>query len=57
VHEREREPRRPERLLSQTEEDDRVLAAGEQQAWSLALGGDLPQDVDGLVLERLEVGS
>jgi len=57
VHERERELRRPERLLGEAQDDDRVLAAGEQQARPLTLGCDLAQDVDGLVLERLKMGS
>ena len=56
VHEREREATRPERLLGEPEEDDRVLAAGEEQHRPLELGGDLAHDVDRLGLERVEVG-
>ena len=56
VHQREREARRPERLLGEAQQHDRVLAAGEQQHRPLALGGDLAHDVDGLVFERVEVG-
>ena len=57
VDERERKPRRPKRLLGEPQQDDRVLAAGEQQARALTLGRELAQDVDGLVLERPQVGS
>ena len=46
----------PERLLGQAQQDDRVLAAGEQQHGPLELGGDLAHDVDRLGLERVEVG-
>ena len=56
VHEREREARRAERLLGQAQQHDRVLAAAEQQHRALELGGDLAHDVDGLGLERLQVG-
>jgi hypothetical protein len=41
VHDREREPRRAERLLREAQQDDRVLATGEQQHGPLPLGGDL----------------
>jgi hypothetical protein len=57
VQERERKPRRPERLLGEAEQDDRVLAAGEQKAGSLTLGCELAQDVNGLVFKRVEVGT
>ena len=56
VHEREREAAGPERLLGQAQQHDRVLAAAEQQDGPLELGGDLAHDVDGLALERVEVG-
>ena len=51
VHHRERDPRRPERPMGQVQHDDRVLAAGEQQHRPLALGGDLADDRDRLVLQ------
>ena len=51
MHHRERNPRRPESLLGQTQHHDRVLAAGEQQAGPLELGGDLADDVNALSLE------
>ena len=55
VHEREREPARPERLLCEPQQHDRVLAAGEEQHRPLSLGGDLAHDVDRLGLELVEV--
>ena len=51
VHHRERDPRRPERPVGEVQHDDGVLAAGEQQHRPLALGGDLAEDRDRLVLE------
>jgi hypothetical protein len=51
----EREAPRPERLLGQPQQHDRVLAAGEQQHRALELGGDLAKDVDRLGLERMQV--
>ncbi len=57
MQEREREPRRPEGLLGQAQEDDRVLAAPKRRAGPLTLRGDLADDVDGLVLQGLEMGS
>ncbi len=48
-------PRRPERLLGQAQQHDRVLAAGEQQHRPLELGGDLAHDVDRLGLERTQM--
>ena len=51
VHHRERDARRPERPVGEVEHDDGVLAAGEQQHGPLALGGDLADDRDRLVLE------
>jgi hypothetical protein len=56
VHDRERDRGRPERLVGQVQEDDRVLPAAEEQDGPLALGGDLPHDEDGLRLERAKVG-
>ena len=55
VHDRERQPAGPERLERQVQHDDGVLAAGEQQHRPLELGGHLPDDVDGLGLERPQV--
>ena len=46
----------PERLLGQPQQHDRVLAAAEEQDRALELGGDLAHHVDGLGLERLELG-
>ncbi len=51
VHHRERDPRRPERPPCQVQHDDGVLAAGEQQHRSLALGDHLAQHGDRFVLE------
>ena len=56
VHERERELAGPERLLGQAQQDDRVLAAAEQQHGALELGRHLAHDEDRLGLERVEVG-
>ena len=55
LHEREREAAGAERLLGEAQQDDRVLAAAEQQHGPLELGGDLAHDVDRLALERVEV--
>ena len=55
VHHREREARRAERLLGESQQHDRVLAAGEQQHGTLELGGDLAHDVDRLGLEGVEM--
>ncbi len=55
VHDRERELAGPERLLGEPEQDDRVLAAREEQHRTLELGRDLAEDVDGLRLELVEV--
>ena len=51
VHHRERDARREECPLGEVEHHDRVLAPGEQQHGPLALGGDLADDRDRLVLE------
>ena len=56
VHHGEREARRPEGLLRQAQQHDRVLAAREEQHRTLPLGGDLAHDVDRLGLECVEVG-
>src|SRR5438067_1798800 len=55
VHDRERKLARPERLLGEPQQDDRVLAAGEEQHRPLELRGDLTEDVDSLGLELVEV--
>ena len=55
VHDRERQPTRPERLERQVQHDDGVLAAGEQQHRPLEFGGHLADDVDRLGLERPQV--
>ena len=56
VHEREGEATGAERLLGEPQEDDRVLAAGEEEHRPFELGGDLAHDVDRLGLERVEMG-
>src|SRR3954469_23289551 len=56
VHERERERRRAERLRGQAQQDDRVLAAAEQQHGLGQLGRDLAHDVDRLGFEDVQVG-
>jgi len=55
MHQRERELGRPERLLGQPHEHERVLAAGEEQDGALELGGHLAHDVDGLGFEGPQV--
>ena len=55
VQDRARELRGPERLLGQPQEHDRVLAAAEQQHRPLELRRDLAHDVDGLVLQRVQL--
>ena len=45
-----------ERLAGDVEHHDRVLAAREQQARALHLGGDLAEDVDALGLEGPQLG-
>jgi hypothetical protein len=57
VQQREGKPARPERLLGEAQQDDRVLAAGEQQRGLRALSRDFAQDVDGLGLEPVEMAS
>ena len=46
---------RPERLAGEVQQDDRVLAPGEQQHRLLELGRYLPDDMDRLGLELVEV--
>jgi hypothetical protein len=55
VQDRERQRRRPKRLLGHAQERDRVLAAAEQEDGPLELDHDLAQHVDRLGLERPEV--
>ena len=55
VHDRERELAGPERLLGEPQQDDRVLAAREEQHRPLELRRDLAEDVDRLGLEVVEV--
>src|SRR5262249_57970843 len=55
VHDREGELAGAERLLGEPQEDDRVLAPGEEQHRPLALSGDLAHDVHRLRLELVEV--
>ena len=45
----------PEGLLGQPQQHDRVLAAREEQHRAVALGDDLPHDVNRLGLEHVEV--
>jgi hypothetical protein len=56
VQDRERERAGAERLDRELEQDERVLAAGEQQHRPLELGGHLAHDVDRLRLEAVELG-
>ena len=53
---REGEAAGAEGLLGQAQQDDRVLAAREEEHGALELRRDLAQDVDRLGLERVEVG-
>ena len=55
VHDRERELGRAKGLFGQPEHHDRVLAAGEEQHRTFALGSDLAHDVDRLGLELVEM--
>ena len=57
VDDGERERPGPERLLGQAQQHDGVLAAGEQQRRALELAGDLAQHVDGVGLERRQLGA
>jgi hypothetical protein len=47
---------RAKRLLGALEHDQRVLAAREQQGGALEGGGDLAQDEDGFLFQRIQVG-
>ena len=55
VDDREREAAGPERLLGESQQHDRVLAAAEQQRRALEDGRGLPEDVDRLRLDLDEV--
>jgi hypothetical protein len=55
VHHGERDPGRGERLARDIEHHDGVLAAREQEARPLHLGGHLAEDVDALRLEVPQV--
>ncbi len=55
VHQRKGERSRTKRLLREPQQDDRVLAAAEQQHRPLEFGGDLAHHVDRLGLERPQV--
>ena len=55
VHDRERQPARPERLEREMQHHDGVLTAGEQQHRPLELRGHLPDDVDCFGLQRPQV--
>ena len=57
VHHRERQPGRREREHGEVQQHRAVLATAEQQHRVLALGGDLADDRDRLVGERVEVRS
>ncbi len=56
VHDREREARRPERLLGESKKNDGVLPAREEQHGPLELGRDLAHDEDRLGLQGVEMG-
>ena len=56
VHHRERDRSGRECPQREPQHDCGVLAAGEQQNRSLELGGDLPEDVQGLGLEGGQMG-
>jgi len=55
VHHGERERCRTERLLGEPEQDDRILAAAEQQHGTLELRCDLAHHLHRLGLERSQV--
>ena len=55
VHDREREPPRPERLHGQVQQHGGVLAAAEEEDRSLRLRSDLAQDEDRVGLEEREM--
>src|SRR3954449_6840414 len=56
VHERERDRRGRDSLLGEAQQDDRVLAAAEEQHGLGQLGRDLAHDVDRLGFEDVQVG-
>ena len=56
MHQRERNPRRVERLPGEVDHGDRVLPAAEEQHGALELGRDLAHHVDAFGLELVEVG-
>jgi hypothetical protein len=56
VDDGEQDRLRPAGLRGEVQEHLRVLPAGEEEGRPLELGDDLPDDVDRLGLERLEVG-
>ena len=55
VHDRKRDPGRPERPLGQREHNEGVLAAREQQHRPLELGSHLAHDVDRLGFEHIKL--
>jgi hypothetical protein len=55
VHDRERQPRRRERLGRGVRHDDAVLTSRKEQHRPLELGRDLTQEVDRLGFERRQV--
>ncbi len=55
VHQDQREAGGAKRLLGESQEHDRVLAAGEQDHRSLELGRDLAEHVDRLGLQCIEM--
>ena len=55
MHHRERQPARAEGLECQVQHHDGVFAAREQQHRALELRGHLPDDVDGLGLQRAQM--
>ncbi len=56
MHQREGELARAEGLFSQTEQTDRILAAGEEQGRVRALACDFAHDVDGFCFQPIEMG-
>ncbi len=56
VHDREGELAGAKGLLGEAQQDDRVLAAAEQQHWALEGRGDFAHDEDGLGFDGVEVG-
>ena len=56
VHHQKGERVRPERLLGEPQQHDRVLAAAEQQHRTLELGPHLEHHLDRLGLQRAQMG-